>query len=114
MNTKSEASPILDTNGRPARPLETMIEPAQPENVVPMPEQQLDRTGKILQKGDRRAIAILYETKLDGPRVNLLLARIYVAMENAEREVMALGTKDVDRILERFKDSRPAADGEAS
>lgn len=102
---------LLDTNGQPIKPLDEQIEPP---NVVPMPEPELERTARIVQKGTKRAIALLYETKLDGPRVNLLLARIYVACENAEREVMALGTKDVERILERFKDSRPPADGEAS
>lgn len=69
----------------------------------PEPEPELERTGNIKAIGNRRAISLLFETKLDGDRVNLLLARIYSQAENAEREVMALGDKEVKRLVERFK-----------
>lgn len=118
---------IVDSNGIAARPeqIPDLILPgeenpndeqaaAEPENVVEMPPQQLERTAKIKVSGNRRAIELLFETYLDGPRVNLLLARIYVAAENAEREVNRLEIKDVKRILEQFKEARPArTDGEA-
>lgn len=100
-NLPSPEPQIVDSNGIPARAEEP------PENVVEMPP-QLERMGRIVNKGKRRAIAILFETYLDGPRVNLLLARIYSQMENAEREVNRLKFKDVERILQQFKDSRPA------
>lgn len=81
--------------------------------LIPDPdsEPELERTARIVAKGDKRAIVMLFETNLDGDRVNLLLARIYVAAENAEREVMSLGDKDVQRILEKFKQGPAGANG---
>lgn len=72
-------------------------------NAEQPPQPELERTGKIKKCGERRAIELLFETKLDGDRVNLLLARIYVAAANAEREVMALGDDDVERILRDYR-----------
>lgn len=72
---------------------------------VSSPEPELERTGRIVSNGDRRAIAMLFETHLDGDRVNLLLARIYSAAENAEREVKALGDKAVADIVAGIRDS---------
>jgi hypothetical protein len=96
---------ILDSNGQPAKREQPL------ENVVPMPEPELERTGRIKACGDRRAIELLFETKLDGDRVSLLLARIYVAAENAERDVMRLGDKAVHQILEKFKQGPAGANG---
>lgn len=79
--------------------------------LYPDPPPELERTAKIKQCGDRRAIELLFETKLDGNRVNLLLARIYVAAENAEREVMNLGDKAVEEILAKFKSGPAGANG---
>lgn len=100
---------ILNPNEQLARSPEEIA-----DKILEMPAPELERTSKIKRCGDRRAIEMLFETKLDGNRVNLLLARIYVAAENAEREVMALGDKDVDRILTNFTQGPAGANGATS
>lgn len=80
---------------------------------LPDPQPELERTARIKACGERRAIHLLFETKLDGERVNLLLARIYVAAENAEREVEQLDDDDVARILKKFKEGPAGSNGAA-
>lgn len=126
---------ILDANGQPAKPLDGPIEILAPHapleapkdsylekmeqdllgKVIEMPVHAnvLERRTKIKQLGERRAIEMLFETVLDGPRVNLLMLRIFVAAENAEREVLKLPDAMVARLVKEFEDRAARAQEEA-